>query len=175
MKVKIACEGSGLLPIEKIHPFQGKLKILSDKDYERLKNEIINTGFAFPINVWLNPKDKKYYIIGGHQRLKTLIKMQSEGYEIPDLPINSIHASNYKEAKRRILQDTAQYGEMTNYGLNEFALDAEIEMPDIQDSFRFPDIKFELLNNNEDVEIKEKELDENINTENKCPSCGYVW
>ena len=26
-----------------------------------------------------------------------------------------------------------------------------------------------------EIEIKEKELDEDINTDNQCPSCGYEW
>ena len=58
--------------------------------------------------------------------------------------------------------------------------DAQLEFADIENSFNFPEIdmdKFkqeyfeELIEDN----IKEKEIDENIETKQECPKCGYKW
>jgi ParB-like chromosome segregation protein Spo0J len=116
--IEIKCEGADQVSIDKLKPLQGRLKKLSDVNYNKLKTEILETGFSEPISAW---KDKgTYRILNGHQRLATLRKLKDEGHTIPQIPISLVEAKDMDEAKRKVLALTSQYGEMTNEGLKEF-------------------------------------------------------
>ena len=65
----IACTGATTADINKLKPLQGKLKKLSDSNYEKLKTEILETGFSEPISVW--DDNGTLRILNGHQRLAT--------------------------------------------------------------------------------------------------------
>lgn len=131
------------LSLDDLLIMQGNLKDLSAEDYEKIKKEIIETGFAFPIHIWKKPTGEKS-VIGGTQRTLSLRRMRDqEGYVIPPLPVVIVHAKNEKEARRRILQDASQYGEITRQGLYKFMDEADIGMAEMRDSFRMPDIDFD--------------------------------
>lgn len=136
--VKVACQGTESISIDSLEPFQGNLKDLSSENYEKLKKEILELGFSEPISVW--KFEGKSYVLGGHQRLRTLKAMRDEGYEIPQIPISLVEAADVKEAKKKILALTSQFGEITRDGLYEFALEAELSAREIEESFRFPEI-----------------------------------
>jgi hypothetical protein len=138
-EIRIACDVKERAPLDSFLNFQGRLKALPDEAYKRLKREILQTGFAFPIFVWENHSDKKLIIIGGHQRLLALKMMREEGAIVPDIPYVKIHAKNLKEAKRRVLQDVSQYGQVTQIGLLEYMHAAEFDFKDISSSFVIPD------------------------------------
>jgi DNA modification methylase len=140
--IKIACTGADLLPIDSLLEFQGELKSLSKENYARLKKEIVDTGFAFPFHVWKS--GDKLFLIGGHQRKRTLESMKEEGFEIPPLPVVYVEATDYKQAKRRVLQDVAQYGTVEKQGLYDFTLDADIKMEDLDASFVIPMIPLDM-------------------------------
>lgn len=163
ISVKIACQGSAELSIDSLEPFQGNLKDLSKENYEKLKKEILDLGFSEPISVW--QVGQKNYVLGGHQRLRTLLAMRTEGYAVPNIPVSFVQAANEKEAKRKILALTSQYGEMTRQGLYEFALDAEITASELAESFRFPEINIESFENEffKDQEPEDQERDEDTN------------
>lgn len=141
--IRIACDTKDKLPLSDLTPFQGKLKKLSKSNYEKLKNEILTTGFAFPIYVWKGVKGAMY-IIGGHQRVACLWKMAEEGYAIPAVPIVYIEASSINEAKRRVLQDVSQYGDVDKQGLYEFMIEAEISMDLLSASFQIPEAELNM-------------------------------
>ena len=67
--------------VSELTPFQGKLKTLSPENYQKLKSEILKTGFNFAQHVW--PNEGQLYIIDGHQRKTALEMMRAEGIEIP--------------------------------------------------------------------------------------------
>lgn len=138
--IRIACTGAGTARIQDLIPIQGNLKDLSKGNYEKLKKEILELGFSEPISVWR--QDGKMNVLNGTQRLRTLHKMVEEGFECPPIPISYIEAESMKEAKKKILALTSQYGEITKQGLYEFMSEADITMPEIEDSFRFPEIDF---------------------------------
>lgn len=140
MTVKIKCTGAATLPIDELHDFQGNLKHLSEDNYKKLKKSIIQLGFSEPCSVW--KKDGKYWILNAHQRVRTLKRMRDDGATIPDIPVNFVEATDIKEAKKKVLSLTSQFGEMTKEGLDEFMTEAGLDFKEVEESFRFPEIDF---------------------------------
>ncbi len=137
--VRIACKGALNIMLRDLNEFQGQLKNLEVEDYEKLKKEIEQTGFAFPLLVWKDTQKDKWFIIGGHQRYRTLKKMSEDGWFCPAVPVVPVEATNVKEAKRRVLQDTNVYGKMTKQGLYEFMHESGMDIDDVDSSFRLPE------------------------------------
>lgn len=145
-QILIACDTKDHIPVSELVPYQKDLKSLSKKDYARLRDEIVETGFAFPIYVWKHP-DGKPRILGGHQRARAVLAMIEEGYVVPPLPVVFISARSEPEAKRRILQDISQYGTVDDQGLYEFIIDAEIDVGDMAESFNIPGVDVDKFSN----------------------------
>ena len=145
MEVRLACRSAMTLELDAMHELQGDLKELSKENYARLKNEISETGFAFAPHVWSD--GSKWFLVDGHQRRRVLQKMREEGWRIPPIPVVPVEARDLKEAKRRVLQGTSQYGEMTEDGLYEFMNASGLALPDIE-AFRLPDIDTEHFKDN---------------------------
>ena len=82
-EIKVKVKTKDVLSISYLNRLQGDLKILTDENYKKLKNEILTEGFCFAIHVWENKEDAKIYILDGTQRLETLTRMKDEGYKIP--------------------------------------------------------------------------------------------
>lgn len=141
--IQIRCEGTRRVDIDDLTPFQGGLKDLDKKDYEKLKKEILETGYAFPIKVWKESPDNK--IFGGHQTLRVLKTMRATGYEIPPVPVEDVSAKDEAEAKRRILQDASSYGKVNSDGLEEFLHNAKFSLEFAADSFRLPDVNLDRM------------------------------
>jgi len=118
-KIDIKCKGTGLIDIETLKMFQGNLKELSEQNYEKLKNSILNYGFRIPIFIW---KDN---IIDGHQRVFVLTKLKKEKYEVPMIPVVEIQAENEDEAKKILLLINSTFGRITYDGLYEFVQSME--------------------------------------------------
>ena len=139
--VKIKCKTSETASLDELVNFQGKLKRLPEESYARLKASILDLGFSFPVFVW---KDRnKMMIIDAHQRVECLKRMRQEGYVIPKLPIVWIEAENKKEAAKMVLAATSQYGEVQVDGLHSFMEEFKLEMPDLEETFKFPEIDFD--------------------------------
>lgn len=116
--IEIKCKGADTLPIDRILEFQGGLKELSKENEKKLRNSILKFGFIAPLFLW--DDHGEWRLLDGHQRLKTLLKMREEGYDIPMLPVDYIEADSEEDAKRKLLQITSQYGEFTVEGFEEF-------------------------------------------------------
>jgi len=158
-EIKVTCEGADRLIYNELEPYQGKLKSLSDNNYQKLKNLILKLGFSEPISIWKNRG--KYHIVNGHQRLRVVAKMvKDEGYQCPPLPVNWIQAKSAKEAKKKVLALTSQFGKMENEGLYEFMSDADLGVSELDD-FAFPEIKLDLFKKEYFEEGEDEEEDEN--------------
>lgn len=158
--------------------YQGNLKNLSVENYEKFKKVILELGVSAPFILWINKGH--HYILDGTQRKRTLTTMRDkEGYRIPKLPYVSVEAKNAKEAKKKILALTSQYGNMTNDGLYEFMSQGGLKWNDVKGAFSFPEVNMEKFKvefyADPESDPKEKDLDENIETENECPKCKYRW
>ena len=138
-KIPIKCKGAGALPLADLHDFQGELKILTDDNYTKLKQEILGLGFSEPVSVWKDGKGK-HHILNGHQRVKTVKRMvEKEKFTTDPLPVSFVEADSLKQAKEKVLALTSQYGTMTTEGLIAFAKSAGLNALSIE-RFNFPEI-----------------------------------
>ncbi len=147
--IKVACKTKDSAPLYTLNELQGDLKTIDPDSLQKLKAEIVNTGFAFPVLVWRDVPAKKTYIVGGHQRVRALRELKDKGFtnvagvneavKVPDVPVVHIEAKTLQEAKRRVLQDVAQYGKVTPDGLFEFMKGAKISYDSLEHSFVLPD------------------------------------
>jgi len=177
-KIEIKCGGQTTFKLSELTEFQGNLKSLSQVNYDKLKKEILKEGFTAPFFVWNGKapgsKTKCNFILDGHQRFRTLSKMQSEGQPLQDYPVVMINAKNWHDARRILLGYVSQYGKLDPQGLYEFMSDSEIDWTDIKESFDFPDIDFDKFEAEyfdvptDDAEPKEKK-------KTKCPECGHEF
>jgi hypothetical protein len=143
-EIKIACAGADTIDIADLRPLQDNLKALGEDQYQKLKTEILETGFAFPLAVWKDPQEDCVWIIGGHQRHRVLTRLrEKEDFIVPKLPVVFIEAKDIKEAHLRVLQDVSQYGNIDRQGLYEFMNKAELEMKALEEKFQLPDIDME--------------------------------
>lgn len=186
-RLKIACEAAACLPHTALTEFQGELKSLSTEDYAKLRGQLEH-GYSFPIAIWRAP-DGLNYILDGHQRLRTIRRMEADGWEIPDLPVSFTEAATYKEAKAKLLAAASQYGKVESQGLYEFMTDADLELEDIMAANRFPEIDFSNFemeffsefsqstssDNSSENGAKELSQDQFSQFEHQCPKCGFEF
>lgn len=180
--IRIACDVRDYLPLDELLAFQGDLKSLSDVAYEKLKREILDTGFAFPVHFWRDP-DGKCWIVGGHQRTLTLSRMRDvDGFKIPRVPVVRVLADDLRQAKRRVLQDVSQYGKVSADGLVPFIDESGFDLKDVAGSFQIPDINLDFLAKAIDfeppkkVEFLAKGKTESASEDHhahECPRCGH--
>ena len=133
--IPCACTSAKRMRLDELTEFQGTLKSLSETDYAKLKQQMIEHGFCVPVFVW---QDK---ILDGHQRLRVLRK---EGWTVKGgIPVDEIQAKDEKDAARKLLAITSSYGKIEGAGLYEFMAQTELEIEDI-DLGRWPDLNMDL-------------------------------
>lgn len=143
-KIKVTVKGADTVDYKNISDFQDELKVISEDDLVRLKNEIIEYGFNSPIHVW--KQGNALHNLDGHQRVHALRALESEGYEIPPVPVDYVEAKSKRQAKHILLSRVSQYGKTTPQGLYAFMADANMPMDEVKESFSIPDMdvgKFE--------------------------------
>jgi hypothetical protein len=110
------------IPYTQLTDFQGDLKTITDEALEKLKKSIIQFGVRFSKKVWQH--NATYFTLDGHQTKKALESLETEGWEIPEIPVERIEARNKADAHRLLLLINSQYGAInpeTRY-LNEFGI-----------------------------------------------------
>lgn len=174
MEVKIACESKDYLPISRLTVLQDDLKSLDKEGYDRLKRQILETGFAFPIMVWKSGETN--FIVGGTQRCRTLMAMEEDGITIPEIPVVYVEAKNKKDAYRRVLQDASQYGKIDHDGLYEFMANADVTVEELKGMADLPWLDTEDFASayfKEDSDTLQEEEETNRMVE--CPSCKHKF
>ncbi|MGL5963784.1 MAG: ParB N-terminal domain-containing protein [Fusobacteriaceae bacterium] len=159
-----------------------QLKDNSNRDVSKLVNSILNNGFIAPFDCWKNPNGKNY-VFDGTGRMLALLQLETEGIEIPELPVLFIKAENIKEAKKYALHRSSQHGKITQNSLadftsSDFELDElkELQLEELElymldvtlDNVTGDDldIDFDNINSNQD---REKKFKEQLVT---CPHCN---
>ena len=134
------------MPLSDLTGLQGDLKTLSESGYQKIKKLIDKEGFAFPVKMAFM-KGKPYGVIGGHQIIKIVNRMISEGYEIRHngqpvnyLPVSVTDCKSAKHAARLILCDSVNVGKITNKGWESFVEFNELDKEELRIDFQeFPD------------------------------------
>ena len=99
------------------------------RDVSKLKKTILEDGFTFPFIVW----EEGRYVIDGTGRQLALLELEQEGYDIGELPIVSIEAKDKKDAKKKALLISSNYGSVTKQSLKNFIEEFELsELDTIQ-------------------------------------------
>lgn len=169
--MEINCQDGGKVKLSELQVIQGEFKDLSEENYEKLRRSIINEGFIAPFFIWNNGGEK--CLLDGTQRFRVLKTMEERGEKIPsEFPCVEVFAKNKKEALRKILAISSQYGEVTKQGLYQLVTESEIDL-NIIGGFRFPEIDledFKLEYFADPIPPKEKEK-----KKRKCPECGHEF
>lgn len=160
-EVHIRCEGATLADINDLKPMQGDAKTLSTENYAKLRSLIETQGFSFPVWVWKH--NRQMHILDGHQRVATLKKMRQEGWDVPRIPVDIVHASTLKEAQEKLLAAMAQFGHVNRQGLYEFLSTNEIDFSYLKANIDLPNLNLDSFNAEyfdgewqSDIEAKEK-------------------
>lgn len=148
------------------------LKEEANRDVTRLKNAIVNEGFATPFFIWASHR----YVLDGTGRCLALEELESEGFEIPALPVIEIEADNMETAKRIVLMISSQHGVITQESLDRFTEDIDtigidefINLPGLDYGFpELPDDDDDLPDDFEDAEEEEAAVI-------VCPKCGHEF
>ena len=127
--ISIKCDCKDFLKLEDMTVMQGNLKERNDTDYEKIKKSILTYSFSFPFFIWKSGKTN--YLIDGTGRHSCLLRMQEEGYIIPDLPVVYISCKDKKDAKQKLLRLNSQYGKMTKESVLEFAEDIDLNFDEV--------------------------------------------
>lgn len=148
-KIEIKCKGAAELPLESLFDFQGKLKSISVKNLNRLKQRIIDNGFIAPFFIWDDGGDCK--LLDGHQRVRALEALKKDGYELPALfPVVYLYADDESAARKILLSVSSQYGEFQIEELDDWMNDFDEEL---RESFRFVDEEIKIDHKNKEVKF----------------------
>lgn len=135
-------------------------RFIKDDKFEKLVASIKD----FPKMMELRPivVNKDMVILGGNMRFRAL---QQAGYtEIEDSWVKIADKLTPEEEKRFIVEDNVAFGEWDFEILGN-----NFDYKELLD-WGFDEYLLKL-----DTKINEKEIDENLETFNKCPKCGYEW
>lgn len=127
-----------LLDIGQLTPLQGGLKTLSDENFNKLRQSLIEKGFQFTVHVW--ESGGVNYIIDGHQRVHVMQQLRKAGWEIPPITCAFVKASTYHEAKELILYSVSQFGKVDSGGFLEFTGGEDFDFG----KFDFPDFNIDI-------------------------------
>lgn len=148
---------------EELRPYANNAKIHTDEQVEQIKKSIEEFGFNDPIAIWHENE-----VVEGHGRLLAVMQMD----DIKEIPVIRLDNLTDEQRKAYILV----HNKLTmNTGFDFSKL--EIELDGIADI----DMEQFGFNLDDDIEVADdnvgefKEFNENIETKNKCPRCGYEW
>lgn len=120
--IKINCEAKDTIKLTDMTPFQGNLKKRTDGDIKELTESLVNEGLMMPFAIWKH--DGKNYLLDGHGRKESLIKLAVDDPEIlsADWPCIFIQAETEDDARKALLQITSTYGKITASGYKQFCV-----------------------------------------------------
>ena len=157
------------VPIDKVQCWDKNPRNIKTVDFERLKKQILELGVYKPLVAF--PENGGYTVLGGNMRLRALKELR-----IPEVDISIIHPKDEAEKIKFALSDNDRAGEYVEEQL------AELVYPHIEE-IDLADYKVDL---GEAVDLKslidgigpgvdDKGTDEDGETENECPNCGFRW
>ena len=146
-----------------IHPYE-KNPRKNDRAVDVVMKSIKEFGFLVPIIL-----DDKNYIVAGHTRVKAAIKLGMS--EVPAIYASHLTPDQIK-AFRIMDNKSSEYADW-DFTLLSYEL-KELERSNFDIDFT-GFCKSDLENIDKFLKGEGKEVDENLNTDNLCPKCGYKW
>ena len=159
LTLKISCEGATVVELDELNELH-HFKKTSDQQYANLRNSLTEFGFSFPFFIWIDPNGTKW-ILDGHRRKPTLIRMRNEGFTIPPLPAVIIHAQSKQEAAKKVVALESRYGEPDASDFTDFLSEFNIGFEDIENFMDIPGL------DTDEKEKKQKKLKSVT-----CPECN---
>lgn len=165
MDVKIRCTFDKLVLVSDLLPNPRNRNVHSKEQIERLAKILDYQGWRYPVKV----SKRSGFVTSGHGRIEAA---RLNGWE--SVPVNFQEYETEEQEYADVQSDNAiaSWAELDLSGINldigDLGPDFDIDLLGIKD--------FTLdVSEKTEPEIKEKELDENIHTDQECPSCGYKW
>lgn len=140
--VRVNIRGVVNLRLSDLNAFQEDIKVLTDENYLRLKEEILQDGFSFSPHVFLDSEGKAW-LLDGHQRRTCLERMEKEGFQIPIIPCMEVEAEDLEHARRLVVAAASQYGTFQVRAVKEFVKKTGLLPSQAVQRFVLPAIKFE--------------------------------
>lgn len=160
--MKIQCLYDKLVPVTELRGHPKNPNKHPEEQIETLAKILAYQGWRYPIKV----SKQSGFITSGHGRLEAAKHL---GWT--EVPVNFQDYENEAQEFADIVADNAIADwadldlSMVNMELGDLGPDFDLDLLGIKD---FKLDVFEHKNN-------EKELDENLELKNECPSCGYEW
>lgn len=166
------------VPINEVYPYPDNPREIDKSQFEKLKKSLTEFGFVEPLVVNLRqddsykPEEKIPTLVGGNMRWRAAKELG-----LKEVPIVEINLNRNKEAILNIALNriTGKWDisklEKLVYDLSSEDLKLDLDLTGLEDW------ELELYNPGEkgyEPKIDEKEIKE-LETNNKCPKCGYKW
>ena len=159
------------VPVSSVVPWDKNPRGIKEDDFERLKKQINKLGVYKPLVCY---KDgKKYVVLGGNMRIRALKELG-----VKEVEISLVDPKTEAERIEYALSDNDRAGYYEQEQL------AELVLPHLKDlnleDFRVDvgttlNLKQLLERFGPDLEPREQDLDESLETKTECPKCGYRW
>jgi len=159
------------VPISSVIPWDKNPRGIKTEDFERLKKQILKLGVYKPLVCYRD--GKKYVVLGGNMRIRALQELG-----VREVEISLVMPKTEAERIEYALSDNDRAGYYEEEVLAELILPhlKEINLSDYRvDVGGTIDLKELMEKYGPDLEPKEKDLDESLETQNECPRCGYRW
>ena len=158
-----------LIPLARLKPYEKNARKHSLEQIQQIAESIKKFGFNNPILA-----DDNMGVIAGHGRLEAakLLKLKI-------VPVIALAHLTELEKRAYIIADNklAENSQWDELALADELMELQLQNFDLGVlGFSEGELKDILADSTQEEEkIKEKEVDETVETEHKCPSCGYVW
>lgn len=152
-----------LIDYRDLNPLQGELKELDEKNYEKLKNVLINRGFTAPLFLWKNGEE--FFLMDGHQRQLVMHDNDANDNGSYEVPYVLIEAKDMADAKQQLLEITSQYGRITYEGFDKFVAEAELPEAEVIEAVHFDALPLLTREPDNEPDKKRKLI--------TCPECQF--
>lgn len=136
-------DSGNFVPRTELKEFQGDFKMPNPKEIRMLADRIAKHGFVAPVFIW---KDNGNLILDGHQRVKALNLLATEGKSLPDdmVPVVAVEAATEAEARQRVAEYNSKFSDIDAAFATEWLAGLDLE--------NLPMIGYEIPEEKEDKE-----------------------
>ena len=154
------------IPTKELKPFAGNPRTHSPEQIDKIVKSFGEFGWTSPILI-----TKGNMVVAGHARLEAAKKAGIKEVPVIVLPFDGEKARAYAIADNKLTLD----GDWDFTKLADLLTELDTGEMDLSlTGFDEKELQ-EVMDWTPDLKNDEKEVDENIETKNQCPKCGYEW